>query len=69
MTAPLSVPLADYVEKVGNTAQVGRTFDVCAQTIRAAINAGRDLFVRVDPVTDQAIEVIEVKKVWQAVAK
>ena len=69
MTTPLSIPLADYVGKVGNTNEVARTFDVCGQTVRAAINAGREMFVRVDPVTDQAVDVIEIKKVWTAVAK
>ena len=70
MNAPISIPLKQYVDRLGSFAETGRRFDVSGEAVRHALTkAGRDLYVRLDPVTEREIDVIEIKNVWRVVAK
>jgi hypothetical protein len=70
MNAPISIALSQYIGSIGSFAEAGRRFGVTGEAVRhAMMKTDRDLYVRLDPVTQREIDVIEIKKVWTAVAK
>lgn len=65
----ISVELSEYVKKPGGFAEVGRIIGSPGETIRAAIAAGRKIYLIVDPSTDQVVDTLELKRPWKVVAK